>query len=133
MMIVQDVEVQKKEERLLLGDVDYLVIGEDTDQDRGLHSGLIQWSFSGVQAGGYLQLMVEGPDQDLTRHDPALHPVVLLREVPHLLRTKNHLGIHPRLFPVPWRKGQDVGIMTKKGFVSKAINASLITETTQLC
>ena len=38
-MIVQDVEVQKKEERLLLGDVDYLVIGEDTDQDRGLHSG----------------------------------------------------------------------------------------------
>ena len=38
-MIVQDVEVQKKEELHLLGDVVYLVIGVDTDQDLGHHSG----------------------------------------------------------------------------------------------
>ena len=38
-MIVQDVEVQKKEELHLLGDVVYLVIGVDTDQDLGHHLG----------------------------------------------------------------------------------------------
>ena len=36
---------------------------------------------------------------------------------------------HHRLFP---QKGQDVVIMTKKGFAFKVINASLITEMMQL-
>ena len=39
MMIDPDVEVLEKEERLLLDDVDYLVIEDDTDHDQDLRSG----------------------------------------------------------------------------------------------
>lgn len=127
MMIDPDVEVLEKEERLLLGDVDYLVIEDDTDHDQDLRSG--------VQPGVYLPHMVggQGQDQDLIHLDLGLHPVVLPREVLHQPRTKNHPDTRPQLFPVPERKGQDVEIMTKKDFAFKVINASLITEMMQLC
>jgi hypothetical protein len=129
-MIVPDVEVREQVvgEPLLQGGAVHQVIGVDTGQDLDRPSDLIQWNFSGVLAGEFHRpALAEGHDQGPILHALVRHPADLLHEAQRLLKMRKHLGTHPRLFPFPVEKGQDVEIMTKKVFVCKEISANLIT------